>query len=237
MLFTLVLAVSTIGLWLATRRLWQGAEKQVEDFKKSIAEAGRAANAMEGVAHAMDQNVKGVAISLRTSREMAATQREFGERQIRAYLSVLIGGATYQDLSNNLHFAVQPVLLNTGHTPARKVRYRATAAILSADEAAAYKFRLPIDRKGSTLLGPQQSATISLVVADVVADAEIEVVKRGVEKLLYGWGLVIYEDVFGKTHKVTFCQQLYWNPGHPAADGTPTEVVRGWYVAKHNRSN
>src|SRR3569623_2089635 len=44
-LFTVVLAISTIGLWIATRRLWKGAEAQARDLARSADAAAASAQA------------------------------------------------------------------------------------------------------------------------------------------------------------------------------------------------
>jgi hypothetical protein len=51
---------------------------------------------------------------------------ETSKRELRAYLTVVIGGATFQerrtaDKGGDLMFACQPLLINTGQTPARNI--------------------------------------------------------------------------------------------------------------------
>jgi hypothetical protein len=93
-----LIAVFTFTLWNATRRLWQSAESQLIEFRRSLAqaqtiadqqaahlggsvtEAARAASAMEKVATSIAANVE-------TTSDMARDQRDFWKRQMRAYVS------------------------------------------------------------------------------------------------------------------------------------------------------
>jgi hypothetical protein len=224
--FTLILAISTIGLWLSTRRLWRGAEAQARDFKRSVAEASRSADAMRDVATAMDKSVQ-------NSEIVVSQQRRFGEMQMRAYLSVLIGGATFQERERNWRFEAAPLLKNTGNTTARKIKWRIAAAILPIPLPDDFKYPLPPPQKGTGIIGSYQDGTMSGIVPDFVDDAAVIEIKRGIGSSLFVWGYVRYEDVFGKLHRNTFAQQLWWSPGPNGGQ----EVIRGLHLGKHNRSN
>jgi hypothetical protein len=112
------LARYTYKLYRATvtlsRDAARSAEQQTQRMERSIAEAARAATAMEGVAEAMTENTKLMPDLLRT--------------QMRAYVSVQTGGATHQD--EKLRFGASPVFINNGLTPARKLRFIAHAGII-----------------------------------------------------------------------------------------------------------
>jgi hypothetical protein len=94
-----------------------------------------------------------------------------------------------------------------------------------------YKFKLPPYSKGKSLLPPHQRPEVYTIVSSRVPDADVEDIKRGRGKALYVWGLATYEDVFGKTKRVTFCQQIYW------VGEAGKEAVRGFYLSRHNHSN
>lgn len=96
------IAAFTFTLWTATKRLWKSAEEQLSEFRRSLEqakaiadqqgihllgsvnEAARSARAMEQVATSISSNVE-------TTTEMAQTQREFGQLQMRAYLTANYG--------------------------------------------------------------------------------------------------------------------------------------------------
>jgi hypothetical protein len=157
--------------------------------------------------------------------------RDTAKRQLRAYLSVVIGEAIYQEKRkaplDALKFEARPLLLNTGQTPAHKISFKARAAIFPVplpDE-----INLPETHdliEGEGLLGPNQSANMFAVVDSYCEDCEVESIKDGSQgKGLYVWGLVTYKDAFGDSYHTRFCQHIYWTPGGQ---------VRGIYVPRRN---
>ena len=109
--FTFFLFSATGALWFVTyslaRDAKEGAEEQATNMSKSIAEAANAANAMKEIAA--------------VTKENATLMEGILRKQMRAYIAVDIGGATYQDA--NLRFEAAPVIVNTGNTPAKHVSY------------------------------------------------------------------------------------------------------------------
>ncbi len=203
--------------------------KQSTDMTEYVAEATRSANAMENVSSSLKINADKIKETVEINREIGMYQRKFGEMQLRAYVGVTIGPATYQD--NNNRFAAAPIFFNTGHTPAYRFRHRVMAAILPVPLPKDYKFKLPPRTKTSTLLPPHQRPEAYTIVKDRIDDTIVESVKRGDGQSLYVWGLFTYDDAFGKTKRGTFCQQIYWI-GEPGK-----ETVRGLYIDRHNHSN
>ena len=245
--FTGVLALVTTLLFIATYLLWRttvglsrdakttGAD-QAAKMQKSIAEAGRAATAMEGVADSMAINAEQIVESVSISKEMAARQKILGETQLRAYLSVLIGDALYQD--SRLRFEARPRLVNTGSTPARNVRWRIKCAILPNELPPNFRFDISGPRKGSGFIPQGQSVQMQSAVEARIPDGDVLTTKTGGEQSLHVWGYVIYEDIFRRTHRTTFAQQLFWQQTGPVSqDGSVPEVVQGYYLHKHNRAN
>ena len=94
---------------------------QSNDVRDSIAQATRAAIAMEGMA-------AGMVKSTEITTEIGRTQREFGQMQMRAYLAVYYGTVVPQDSAIGWHTEVRLQLVNNGHTPAHEVSYQANAA-------------------------------------------------------------------------------------------------------------
>jgi hypothetical protein len=223
---TLALAIFTFTLWRATDRLLTSAKEDGARMERSITEAAKAASAMEGVATAMENNAK-------NTETVVSQQRRFGEMQMRAYLSVLIGSATYQERERNWKFEARPLLKNTGNTTARKIKWRIGAAILPIPLPDDFKFPLPPALKGSSIMGAFQDGNMMGTVPDFVDDAAIAEIKRGTGRSLFVWGYVRYEDVFGKLHRNTFAQQLWWTPGTKKGQ----EIISGLHLGKHNRSN
>src|SRR5574337_603610 len=159
-LVTTFLAIFTYRLWSTTKTMVEKSEKvsgsQLTEMQKSIAEQARAASAMEEVG-------KHISISAKAATESVTLSRERSAQQMRAYLSVNIGVAIYQERDKGLKFEAKPLILNTGHTPAHKVSYRAKAGILSVPLPDDFSF--PLDEKviGAAVLGPQQHFITSAV--------------------------------------------------------------------------
>jgi len=176
--FTFWLVVSTVGLGISTSLLWVAGEKQFGfltrnataqsiDTKNSIAEASRAATAMESVA-------TGIAASAKAAQESVATLRERTAAQMRPYLTVLIGTGVYQERGKNLKFEVKPLLVNSGHTPAHNVTYRAKAAVLDSPLPEDVVLNDPDHTlKSSFVLGPQQNITLNAIVDECSPSAPL----------------------------------------------------------------
>ncbi len=169
---TVILAVYTFKLWVEAS---ETSKRQANEMQNSIAEATRAATAMEQVAKNSAESV--TAVKQRTAQQM------------RAYLTVIIGNAAYQDRATNTKFAGYPRLINTGHTPAHKVKFKARA-IISAALPDNFDFPLPGEFIGASVLGPQQFNDLRGIVDDFVPDDEVVGIKHGQGKFLYIWGLV-----------------------------------------------
>jgi hypothetical protein len=178
-ILTGVLAISTVGLWIAT------------------------------------------IFTLRHSRETA-------KRQLRAYLSVLVGGGVYQERDKPLRFEGKPVIVNNGPTPAHKVGFKARAAILPVPLPDNFEFPLPNDFTGAAALGPGQHFVMSAIVDGFIPDLEVDDVKRANGRALYVWGIVTYEDIFGATQHTQFSQIISW---------LPNDAIWGTHTQQHNRAS
>jgi len=202
-LFTLVLAISTVLLWMDTRRLAKGAEAQSIDMQNSIKEAGRAATAMEGISVSMASNAK-----------TAESMRLILIQQMRAYLTIVVGGCSYQERGRNIKFESRPKIENTGLTPAKNVSHRTRAAILPVPVK---DFNFPLDDvqfSGRSILGQHQDFTINGVVSDFIPDDEVDSVRFCKnDRALCVWGEVTYEDIFGGRWCKKFFHINVWQEG------------------------
>lgn len=175
---------------------------------------------------------KATADAARATERLVEDGRLVSKRELRAYLTVIIGQATYQERrkpedGGDLRFEACPVVVNKGQTPARKIKVKTRAAI----------FPVPLPREthlpegydedtGESILGPGQDAILFGIVDGFCQDAEVQSIKRnGGVRGLYVWGLITYEDVFGDSHYTRFCQQIYWD-----LKGN----VRGLYIPTRN---
>jgi hypothetical protein len=156
-------------------------------------------------------------------------------RQLRAYLTVIIGPATFQerrakDDGGDLKFGCDPILLNTGLTPARTIHFKTRAAILPCPLPKETHLPEGMDEGiGDSILGAQQNANMFAVVDGFCQDDEVQSVKEGCNaNALYVWGLITYQDVFGDNHYTRFCQRIYWDM---------KGMVRGHYLPGRNGSD
>jgi hypothetical protein len=192
------------------RETVESAGEQAEAMERHIGEAARSADAMERI----------------------ATTIQAGNRAIiRAYLTVIIGGGIYQERrpgQGDLKFEARPSLVNTGNTPARKVRImRRKAQILPVPLPGNFDFPLPDDdpAQGDAVVGAHLTYILNCIVDDFVPDAEVQAIKEGAGRGLYVWGLVTYEDIFGESHFTQFAQHIYW---------LPNNTVMGFFIPGHN---
>ena len=205
---TLILATVTGLLWVATLRLGRDAkqtsERQAKEMQNSIAEATRAATAMESVAAA-------AGVSARASTDSVTTLKEVTAKQMRAYLSAVTNGGIFQERDKGFRFEIKPVLANTGNTPAHKIRYWAKIGVF--DSPLPDNFDFP-DGEDSVVtsfaLGPHQNVVLNAMLPDLLGDDEAQEVKAGKNKRLYIWGKVSYVDVFEQEHFTKFSHSIYW---------------------------
>jgi len=165
-------------------------------------------------------------------RETVSAADDVAKRELRAYLAVVIGSAIYQERradskGGDLKFECRPLLVNTGKTPARKITFKARAAVMGVPLPKGINLPdAPDEDEGGSILGPQQNANMFAIVDGFCADKEVESIKHGVgDKGLYVWGRVTYEDAFGEEHFTQFCQRIYWDL---------KDNVRGHYIPGRN---
>lgn len=175
-------------------------------------------------------------LAMYTARLWKATEQlvkgaeDSAQRQLRAYLTVVIGTATYQEAGKDIRFAGRPRLINTGNTPAHKVSYRANAAILPVQLPRDFEFPLTQDSIGGSVIGPNQFTELQAVVDEFVLDSQVSDIKYGKDRVLHIWGVVTYKDIFGEYRETRFCQALTW-----IGKGND-EIVYGYYNTNHNEA-
>ncbi|MEO9166777.1 MAG: hypothetical protein ABI230_00085 [Aestuariivirga sp.] len=232
--FTLVLAISTVGLWWQTRKLALGAEQQSKDMRASIDEAARAAVAMESVAESMKINADKIVESVGISQSIANQQKLVSEMQLRAYISVIIGSAFYQDEKLKTIFEAKPLMVNSGHTPAHKVVAMIKAAILPSLLPNNYVFEdIPeLDGVKENMIPPQQNRIMSAFLEKEVPTEDVDRIMRGDGHSLYAWGYITYEDAFGARRRTDFCQRLTFLR---KLDESGYEIM-GYYIPGYNKA-
>ncbi|MGB9071454.1 MAG: hypothetical protein WCC22_02200 [Terriglobales bacterium] len=204
-----LIALGQLGVYLyqaiKLRATVKAAGEQSQAMERHIGEAARSATAMENIATVIQSGNAAV---------------------LRAYMSVVIGSAVFQDRQDGLKFEGKPNLVNTGSTPARNVRIRIAAEIVPVADAENFPYSLPEEvAKASAVAAPHQTYILSAIVKDFVPDNEVVAVKGGEGKALTVWGVVTYDDIFGQPHTTKFAQWLFWYPNN---------TVYGYYIPGQN---
>ncbi len=196
---------------------------QVKLLKRSV-------DASSEQSKAMERHLKEAARSA-TAMETIAKTIDIGNRAVmRAYLTVTIGDAVFQERrvpgQPDKKFVARPNLVNTGNSAARRVRMRKTAAVIPNPVPNDFAFPLPPENnEGDATVGAHLSYIMASAVGDFVPIADVADIKQGIGRCLCTWGVVTYEDIFGEEHTTKFAQNLYWN-----SDNT----VYGIYVPGQN---
>jgi hypothetical protein len=209
-----VLQLIVFGLQAAMlKRTVQSGTEQSAAMDRHIGETTRSANAMETIANTIEDG---------------------NQMIMRAYVIVTIGTAIFQERrvgQSDLKFEGKATVQNTGNTPARKVRMYKQAAILPFPIPPDFTYPIPQDNAEDltyATVGAHQSYLVSSIVPDFVPDGEVAAIKEGTKKVLCMWGLIKYEDIFGKPHTTKFAQWLTW---------LPNQTVFGYYVPGQNESD
>ena len=191
------------------RETVESTKDQSSAMERHVSEAARSANAMEGVAKSLEITAEASKEAAVASQQSIASLRQ----QMRAWLTVIIGGGIPQQRDKSLKFDARPVILNTGLTPARNVRHRIKSGIFPIPLPDDFDQSVTAENEaGGNLIGAHRNAQMISVVDDYVPDGEVEDIKAAKGRGVYAWGIVTYEDVFGETHTTTFCQQLTYLP-------------------------
>jgi hypothetical protein len=161
-----------------------------------------------------------------THRSYKLTART-AQAELRAYLSIGIGQATFQERDKGLRFEGRPILTNNGHTPAHNVSYKASAAILPNPPPSNFPFPLVTEQSGGATLGSGDHFILNAVVEDFVPDEDVPKIMAGKDLALYVWGIVTYNDIFEEKRETCFFQCLTW---------LPNGEIWGRHMRTHNRA-
>jgi hypothetical protein len=191
-----------------------------KQFLEQIAEVRKSADAAKQSADA--------------TKNIPATIEAGNRGMMRAYLTVLIGDASYQERregQSDISFEARPLVVNSGNTAARKIRIRIAADVLPIPIPESFAFPLPeASNRDAGAIGPNQTHVLTANINRFVPDQDVQIIKEGRDQALCVWGLVLYEDVFGDQHWVKFGQWLHWQPINPA----PNYVIRGFFLSGQN---
>jgi hypothetical protein len=177
------------------------AKEAADDFKLSIAEAVRSADAMQRIADSTVENV-------RQLKEVFAMQRNTFELQLRAYLVFSPRMYVAQDRGQGLRYRVDMFITNVGHTPARGVKCAIRVLPLDypipADFDPAVSLN-PIQKTNLGDIGANQRPFISAYFSDFVSDEDAKEIADAIRRRLYVFGTIWYKDAFDNPRHTNFC--------------------------------
>lgn len=217
---TAALAFFTAGLFFVTYQLARDSrrvsERQAGEMQASLVNAAATTSALQDVAQATRRNTE-------LLQPMLA-------KQMRAYVSVDFGQATYQDETWN--FGSSPVLTNTGLTPARNVCFSVNADVLEMNLPTNFVFAAGEMNRNDATLHPRQTMVIHAGVPKRFELPEVANIMQGQKRRLFVWGVIKYEDVYGDKWETKFCQNFVFIPNPDNKGFRPL----GYYHPTHNHS-
>jgi hypothetical protein len=216
-MFWITLAIALIGIvqtrvfWIQAQRLKETIDKMEEisskqssDIQASLAQSTKAAEAMQQIADSMASSTDATNVMGGINREIADQQRFIAEVHSRAYLTVVFLDMVPQ--TETLRFEPRVKIINRGNTPAWNIRFHIKADVQPFPLRDDFHFPLPNDLNGSSsVIGPLMDKMISAVVPKRYPDVEEkQIISGALGQRLIAWGIVKYQDAFGKDRFVKF---------------------------------
>ena len=175
---------------------------QGDDMRESIAQAGRAADAMESVA-------RGIGETVATNRTVVENQKDFWARQMRAYVSTDTGADRRQRRS--IRFEFRPVIANNGQTPANNLRVSSKCEVRTPSIPADFDFSVRTDDVGAgsaTTMFPRQTKFHSNVFNRRCSVQEMRGLLTG-RLVFHLYGRVTYTDIFEQERFTNFSYFIF----------------------------
>lgn len=173
--FTIVMAVSTIGMWKVTHDLWISSRKQIDVASES-------------------------ALAAKAAVEIAS---QTAERQLRAYLSLVTPKYRVADAGKSAPAHVLFRVANNGQTPALSARRRCGFAIDSEDACPTPAFG-DWDSPFHLAPGRHLDVYIEHEHEKKLTETEKQELGTG-KKVVFYFGEIEYTDVFDKTRVTRYC--------------------------------
>lgn len=207
------IAIFTLALWDATRRLWKSADNQLQAFQHSMQQelniankqiekmgeyvtaaqlsvlaANRAAEHAEGSASALRESAD-------TSAAMLKSMADTAERQLRAY--VLVGAAQVENIGVGLEPKTKVTIQNFGQTPAYELRQWSNMGFDLFPPTIDPPMEDRADPMATHPLGPGAKLYAFPILKRRMRQCEIDGLIKG-EVALYIIGKITYKDAFGQ---------------------------------------
>lgn len=199
---TFFLAIFTGALWWTTLQLSRDARKtgesQADRMQESISEATRATAAMQSIATATKEN--------------ALLMHDVMRKQMRAYLAFDTALCVPQDDITKWRFEVRFFIKNFGHTIANAVNVKSVLQIMEAPLPDSIDLNLPVEEnKAAANITPGQVFYFRASLDRMLTEQEIVEIKKTGTRVMYLYGTIRYEDIFGDVHYTNFCKSCSWD--------------------------
>lgn len=202
-----IMAIATVAIffmgflqWWAITGQWgemQSASKQTD---RMINEANRIANSMEKT---LEQSKKALDASI-----------EMWRQDQRAWVGIVKATApAFKEDSRRVHIkegekiAFGVVITNSGKTPARKFRAIAGHRVLPSKAPFVPDYPKTMEFQSSAIIQPGMRRIVYFTRQETLTKEIIDAIKSK-QAILYAYGTMHYEDIFGIPHKTTFCISL-----------------------------
>lgn len=179
--FTIVLAISTIGLWLATNKLWDAGERQLQLLTESSAEQAESTRASLAIAAASAKAAQ------RSGEHFAVAER--------AWIFIHTGGSEEASGTRENPFEGRRFYLtvvNSGKTPAVRANVYTDHAIVEADDPIPHFTPKPDKEVWEVSFPPGTSGRTK---SRYVTRQDIEAINRQEKKMLL-YARITYRTMF-----------------------------------------
>jgi hypothetical protein len=221
--FTIVLAISTIGLWLATNNLWRAGEEQRASSERIAAQQRSsdrriADEQFRQMRYSNEASFNAASAAAQSARAATASNQiaiTTAEQELRAYVTakdvnlivhrdpprMTLNGLIDGEINT---YGMAPVLHNGGQTPATNVVINASTQQFPGEIPASFEFP-DSENFGHGVIGPQ--CELHGPAAEISA-GELDPMRN--PSNWYMWGWVEYDDIFSGTmrHRTEFCFQI-----------------------------
>lgn len=154
------------------------------------------------------QAICAVALAISSFGTLWLLNLQLSEMHLDQRAWVGIGRVNSFDFKVGPNFAVPFDVANTGKTPALHVKTKASLKTLEKGQGFAATYTDPQSYKPSIgVVQPQMHITLSTLPTDVSA-AQYGDIQNG-RGILYAYGDIKYDDIYGNPHETTFCVMYY----------------------------
>ena len=209
--------VSVATLIVVAVYAWYARQQAIEAGKTANAamESADAAKAAVKVAEeTLKINKEGMEANLNQSKSALQASIEMARRDQRAWMGPReVTPSDFKEDSRSVYvkegekIKIGVVVANSGKTPARKFRCLTGIRILPATAPFVPYYSKTAIPESVGIIQPGARAILPLASFAPLTKGTVDAIKNN-QVILYAYGMISYEDIFGVPHKTTFCMSL-----------------------------